>query len=195
MRRASSRAMDRKRATSRPRAALSSAARARRIGRFDAHELDAQEQRALECRPVARHEAPRRLGIAAIQLGLDACQHLAVVLTVKPLVRPGLHRPRSRAARPRRAGPRRATRGSCACAARFRNSGCRDPWRRSAGPAADARPRESHPETAERREGSSRRNSSPRWHPRTVPAGRPARARTAATPSSIRRPGTPTCRR
>ena len=38
------------------------------------------------------HEAPRRLGIPAIQLGLDACQHMAVVLAVKPLVRPALHR-------------------------------------------------------------------------------------------------------
>ena len=41
---------------------------------------------------VSRHEVPRRFGIAAIQLGLDACQHMAVVLTVKPLVRPALHR-------------------------------------------------------------------------------------------------------
>ena len=61
------------------------------IGRFDAHELDVQEQGALQCRPGVRHEAPRRLGIPAIQLGLDACQHLAVVLTVKPLVRPAFH--------------------------------------------------------------------------------------------------------
>ena len=53
--------------------------------------LDAQEQGALECRPGVRHEAPRRFGIPAIQLGLDACQRLAVVLTVKPLVRPAFH--------------------------------------------------------------------------------------------------------
>ena len=59
---------------------------------LDALELDAQEKRALEGRPVLGDRLPRGARAAAVQLRLDAVDHVVVMHPLKTGVRPLLQR-------------------------------------------------------------------------------------------------------
>ena len=58
------------------------------VERLDANHLDARQQRMPEHRLLFVEQSPRRFTVAAIERGLHAGQHRAVMLTVKTLLRP-----------------------------------------------------------------------------------------------------------
>ena len=58
------------------------------VERLDPNDLDARQQRTPKHRLLFGEQPPRRFGVAAIERGLHAGQHRAVVLTVKTLLRP-----------------------------------------------------------------------------------------------------------
>ena len=92
MRRASVRAIDRKRPTSRPRAALSSAARARRNDasmRRNWARKSSVRSNAGQLPATTRHAASASPRYNSVWM---RASDMAVVLAVKPLVRPALHR-------------------------------------------------------------------------------------------------------
>ena len=90
MRRAPARATDRNRRwLAVPRGHRQRAARSQ-VERLDPNDLDARQQRTPQHRLLFGEQSPRRVGVAAIERGLHAGQHRAVVLTVKALLRPSL---------------------------------------------------------------------------------------------------------